>query len=39
MFASGPVIQTFAKVPVEKGCECLNRTTGQFLPGLWLGKS
>src|ERR1700744_6426129 len=27
MFASGPLIPAFAKVPAEKGCECWNRTT------------
>ena len=27
IFASGPLILTFAKVAAEKGCECWNRTT------------
>src|SRR6516165_5947843 len=38
IFASGPLIPTFAKVPAEKGCECWNRTTGggdlKFAPHL-----
>src|ERR1700736_2546568 len=29
MFSSGPLIPTFAKVPVATGCECWNRTTSQ----------
>jgi hypothetical protein len=31
IFSSGPLIPTFANVPVTTGCECWNRTTSTFL--------
>jgi hypothetical protein len=32
IFVSGRLIPAFAKMPVETGCECQNRTTGPDLP-------